>query len=310
MSISLPQRLTFLIAVATLLMPFTGDHASGQGIYAGNGQGFRIGGARMGMHFGGGQGTSIGGPNFGMRFGNGQGARFGIGRFGMQFGGGQGTQIGRLATTPGVQPGTYFYDDVRRSSGTQPGSLARTAMRTPPGTVGTPTPAIETPATSIRLTHPGSAQEPIEYNLNGTPFRLAPGHSVYMAAGKNWRLEFPAGDGLSNRVATLNESGNYAFAHSEDEGWVLNEEAALVAGRTEPQPLKSAPTMQSKLEPSGTPQPQAPNQSKPNSLLEKMPLDEGTNRVLESDGPVTELIVDPQTPTPVGSPTPKDDQDR
>jgi len=70
---------------------------------AGGGQGFRLGGDRLGMQFGGGQGAIIGGQNFGMRFGNGQGARFGGSSFGMQFGGGQGTQIGRLNT-----PSTFY----------------------------------------------------------------------------------------------------------------------------------------------------------------------------------------------------------
>ena len=70
---------------------------------AGGGQGFRLGGDRLGMQFGGGQGAIFGGQNFGMRFGNGQGARFGGSSFGMQFGGGQGTQIGRLNT-----PSTFY----------------------------------------------------------------------------------------------------------------------------------------------------------------------------------------------------------
>ncbi|MFK7768042.1 MAG: hypothetical protein AB8B55_12535 [Mariniblastus sp.] len=92
----------------------------GSVVQAGGGQGFRLGGQRAGMHFGGGQGASIGGQNFGMRFGNGQGARFGVRNFGMQFGGQQGTQIGRIGTTPGVAPGTYYYGDVRNPVYGQP----------------------------------------------------------------------------------------------------------------------------------------------------------------------------------------------
>jgi hypothetical protein len=84
----------------------------GNFIQAGGGQGFRMGGPRVGMHFGGGQGATFGAGRFGMRFGNGQGARIGGANYGMQFGGQQGTQIGRFATTPVVQPGTYYYNDV------------------------------------------------------------------------------------------------------------------------------------------------------------------------------------------------------
>ena len=72
-----------------------------------------MGTQRFGMHFGGGQGASIGGQNVGMRFGNGQGARIGGSSYGMQFGGRQGSQIGNFSTTPTVNPGTYYYGDVR-----------------------------------------------------------------------------------------------------------------------------------------------------------------------------------------------------
>ncbi len=85
----------------------------GNVVQAGGGQGFRMGTQRLGMHFGGGQGASIGGPNAGMRFGNGQGARIGGNSYGMQFGGQQGSQIGNFATTPTVNPGTYYYGNVR-----------------------------------------------------------------------------------------------------------------------------------------------------------------------------------------------------
>jgi hypothetical protein len=109
-------------AVVALSFYFAADANAQRGfrigniMQAGGGQGFRLGGPRIGMHFGGGQGASIGTQNLGMRFGNGQGARFGGANFGMQFGGGQGTQIGQLRTTTSGAPGTYFYGDVRNGS--------------------------------------------------------------------------------------------------------------------------------------------------------------------------------------------------
>ena len=112
------------VATCSLLMLLGCDQltesAMGQGfrigrvMQAGGGQGFRLGGARAGMQFGGGQGASFGLGRLGMRFGNGQGARIGGENYGMQFGGQQGTQIGRFATTPVVNPGTYYYNDVRQ----------------------------------------------------------------------------------------------------------------------------------------------------------------------------------------------------
>lgn len=111
----------FLATMAVIMMTFAvSSKTQAQGfrignvLQAGGGQGFRLGGPRVGMHFGGGQGASFGVGNLGMRFGNGQGARFGGQSYGMQFGGQQGTQFGRLQTTPVVTPGTYYYQDVRQ----------------------------------------------------------------------------------------------------------------------------------------------------------------------------------------------------
>ena len=90
-------------------------------LQAGGGQGFRLGGNRVGMQFGGGQGAIIGGQNVGMRFGNGQGARFGSRDFGMQFGGGRGTQFGRLTTQSTYYNGTIQNQSYRQPMGiTQP----------------------------------------------------------------------------------------------------------------------------------------------------------------------------------------------
>ena len=203
----------------------------GNVMQAGGGQGFRLGLGGAGMHFGGGQGATFGGQNFGMRFGNGQGARFGGANYGMQFGGGQGAQFGQLQTVPQVQPGTYYYGDVRGSgqfqaqpSVVQPGSYSAFTT-TPTDTV--PTVPSQSGAMNgyIRLGHSADATETIKYQLNGTDFNMAPGDSILMEAGEQWKLAFSPGEGLDNRKAELSESGNFEFSKSpSEEGWILTEQ--------------------------------------------------------------------------------------
>jgi hypothetical protein len=228
----------------------------GNFIQAGGGQGFRMGGPRLGMHFGGGQGATIGGQNFGMRFGNGQGARFGGANYGMQFGGGQGTQIGQLYTTPNVTPGTYYYGDVRGSGWVQPTYVPQ------PGAPGYLTSSVEpsSPAemadeaqvntqvllantsdnTSddlsddfIRLSYPADASTIMKYRLNGTEFVLEPGRYVLMAKGQAWRVEFSAGEGLGVREAILTDSGNYTFRKTAAGDWELVNTEAIADSRTQ-----------------------------------------------------------------------------
>ncbi len=261
----LPLRRAMILIGVLLLSAGVQTSTDAQGVRIGNffqaggGQGFRLGGPRMGMHFGGGQGASIGGQYYGMRFGNGQGARIGGTQYGLQFGGQQGTQIGRLQTLPNGNPGTYYYGDVRqpgfaaRRNSPQPQyvgptsqpTLARRNFRLAPerpataaGLPAQPTLAIgpaSSPASSaaatsggqvdlngmIRLSHPADAPGDLAYRLNGTDFTLAPGKSVYMASGQQWNLEFSAGEGFGDREATLSESGDFVFQNSVDEGWVL-----------------------------------------------------------------------------------------
>lgn len=131
---------------------------------AGGGQGFRLGGPRAGMHFGGGQGATIGTQRYGMRFGNGQGARFGGQYYGMQFGGGQGTQFGRFATTPSVNPGTYYYASPQTA--TYPQSYYRVR--------GNPT-GYPLPANSSTVIGPGSQRQPTVSSNSNPDGRSATG---------------------------------------------------------------------------------------------------------------------------------------
>ena len=76
---------------------------------------------------------------------------------------------------------------------------------------------------SIRLSHSATATEDIKFNLSGTDQILAPGKSMSLDTGYDWKILFSAGEDFGDREATLTQAGEYEFTKSEDEGWVLME---------------------------------------------------------------------------------------
>ena len=153
----------------------------------------QIGGAD-GVVIGGGSGVRIGGAD-GVQFGAGWGARFGPAGQGVQLGGGRGLRIGSFLLGGPTPPST-------------PMAYPKNALFRPP----TDPPRI--------LAVDASAKNPLEYRLNGTPFRLNPGREVKLPSNQRWTVRFSPGKQQPDRSVILDESGRYVFRKS-DQGWDL-----------------------------------------------------------------------------------------
>ena len=153
----------------------------------------QIGGAD-GVVIGGGSGVRIGGAD-GVQFGAGRGARFGPAGQGVQLGGGRGLRIGSFLLGGPTLPST-------------PMAYPNNALIRPPS--GPP---------SI-LAVDASAKDPLEYRLNGTPFRLNPGREVKLPNNQRWTVRFSPGKQQPDRSVILDEPGRYVFRKSE-QGWDL-----------------------------------------------------------------------------------------
>lgn len=71
------------------------------------------------------------------------------------------------------------------------------------------------------LRFPASATSQFVFELDGISYKINPGGSVNLSAGKERSLRFPAGPGLGDRIATLKPNESYAFDFRGEEGWVL-----------------------------------------------------------------------------------------
>ena len=157
----------------------------------------------------------------------------------------QPTVVGQAYTTnlnQGVVNSSYAQPVANSAQGAAQFDIARASMevetseaKTPanteiesavPGKAGETilsTTSIDSEKGEIRLSFPAEATEPFKYKVNGSELTIKPGETVLMGAGNEWNIEFSAGGEFGERVATLKESGAFAFEKSESEGWVLVE---------------------------------------------------------------------------------------
>ncbi len=157
----------------------------------------------------------------------------------------QPTVVGQAYTTnlnQGVVTSSYVQPVANAPQGAAQFDIARASMevetseaKTPanteiesavPGKAGETilsTTSIDSEKGEIRLSFPAEATEPFKYKVNGSELTIKPGETVLMGAGNEWNIEFSAGGEFGERVATLKESGAFAFEKSESEGWVLVE---------------------------------------------------------------------------------------
>ncbi len=159
-----------------------------------------------GVVIGGGSGIQIGGAN-GVQFGAGR-ARFGPAGQGLQFGRGRGLRIGSFllgGSQSPTQPMAYRQDAMNRMA----------------------------PYENRVLVLPASAANPLDYQLNGTPYRLKPGREIQLAGNQSWTVTFSPGTGLSQKSVLLDQPGRYVFRHA-DQTWDLAREEA-------PEPRESLP---------------------------------------------------------------------
>ena len=161
-----------------------------------------------GIVIGGGSGVQIGGAN-GVQFGAGRGARFGPAGQGLQCGRGRGLRIGSFllgGSQPPTQPMAYSQDATNR----------------------------RTPYENRVLVLPASAATPLDYRLNGTPYRLKPGREIQLAGNQRWTVTFSPGAGLSQKSVPLDQPGRYVFRQS-DQAWELVREQTLAPPESLPQ---------------------------------------------------------------------------
>ena len=151
-----------------------------------------------GVVIGGGSGVRIGGAN-GVQFGAGRGARFGPTGQGVQLGGGRGLRIGSFLL-----------------GGSQP---PETRLAYPDNAI-TP-PVVYQPRT---LMLPATAEEPFDYRLNGTPYRLQPGREIQLPGNQRWTVRFSPGNQQPERSVSMDQPGRYLFMKS-DQGWNLVRQA-------------------------------------------------------------------------------------
>ena len=105
----------------------------------------------------------------------------------------------------------------------------------------------------IRLRYPSDATGDLSYSLNGAPFTLTPGESFMMMTGRDWKLNFSAGEPFGERVAEISEAGNYVFEMTDDEGWVIVEEAPTEFTEVEETSELEVPTVETPVIPTDSP---------------------------------------------------------
>ncbi|MCH2182023.1 MAG: hypothetical protein MK108_08465 [Mariniblastus sp.] len=202
----LKMALWSLLLMATLLV-IPGSYNE---LLAQRGQ-IQIGGPD-GVVIGGGSGIRIGGAN-GVQFGAGR-ARFGPAGQGVQLGRGQGLRIGSFLL-----------------GGSQPPAKR---MAYPNNALAPPVPY--EPRT---LVLPASAEGPIDYRLNGTPYRLKPGRKIQLAGNQRWTVEFSPADGLPEKAVSIEQPGRYVF-RKPDQAWDLVREEPVVRTQQARQPVVPA----------------------------------------------------------------------
>lgn len=223
----------------------------GAGLQVGGGQGFRAGTPYEGLQMGAGQGFRAGTPYEGFQFGNGQGMQAG-----------QLNPPAYPATIPqpanyppGYVPQPVMVGPNAVAPSTSPGVNAPTPAN---GSAAQPTmqPAAARPAEDVDrrprldapvpdrqqlpaenvngvvspprvpdmivLKYPADARRSLQYSVNGTSFQLAPGNSVRMKSGQDWRVGIPMGRGQRQEF-TIREAGNYLVDRTES-GWTINSE--------------------------------------------------------------------------------------
>jgi hypothetical protein len=177
---------------------------------------------------------------------------------------------------------------------------AKVVAPTPAGSV--PVAAQQSsPVEQIVLQLSTDAKRPIDYTINGTAFQLAPGNSVRMQPGMNWKV------GIQNRrsedkVYELAKPGIYTINRTED-GWVIDSKnKESLAARQNVTPATTSPNQSPALTP---PEPATTNPATTNPAIAKPATKNPTPRVTtaaKSSEPPSQAVESPQPKPEAGTP--------